>query len=431
MSSLDTGLTPQLKAERDGRILGADGVRALATLWVFTAHIRFLLQPPSGNGPFIFDFVSRGELGVPIFFVLSGMLLSRPFWKAYLADRPMPDLKDYAIRRLVRIVPAYLVCLSITYLLLFGLSGDRLVPVAISALFLNSWHWKTFFPFMGNSPLWSIGVEMMFYVFLPLFMLIVFLLRQRLPGIVLCLIGIGCIISFQLIFARNVEIVPAGAISAEDVECYKVGARWFPNRHPVAVFAHFLFGCISARIILHFELNSQRRPRGDATVSSVRWNRYDSLSLVAIGLLLVESMPLILSELPGLWRIAHLIVSMRSQVIHYDFPLFPILVMVLLTLLTQTHSLGRWLDNRFLCYTAQVSYGFYLWHYPIIGWTLKIWPGAKEGDTGQVLMVVLVATAASFAVATISYHIVERPVIQWAQRLRRPAIDRNQVATCQ
>src|SRR4051812_8429119 len=77
-----------------------DGLRALAALSVLAYHS---LLATAGLG------AASGALhfGVPVFFVLSGLLLYRPFVAARMDGAPPPRLRSYAVRRAARIVPAY------------------------------------------------------------------------------------------------------------------------------------------------------------------------------------------------------------------------------------------------------------------------------------------------------------------------------------
>ena len=96
------------------RLAGLDGLRGVACLMVFLYHLRWHAQP-SVTDPLrleLFGFnlerlLARFDAGVAIFFVLSGLLLSLPFWRAILGEATAPDVRRYFWRRLCRIVPAY------------------------------------------------------------------------------------------------------------------------------------------------------------------------------------------------------------------------------------------------------------------------------------------------------------------------------------
>src|SRR3954447_8477071 len=153
-----------------------DGLRAVAALTVLVGHTSFM----SGfNGNSVFGpVVSRFDLGVALFFVISGFLLYRPFVAARLERRPAPRVLRYARRRVLRIVPAYwlaLTCLAIWP----GLRGDVFG------------HWYIYYFFLQNLSLqyiqggitatWSLCVEVQFYILLPFYALGVFALMRRLP----------------------------------------------------------------------------------------------------------------------------------------------------------------------------------------------------------------------------------------------------------
>ncbi len=92
-------------------LAGADALRALACLGVYLAHAGHNL---AGHSSLLNELAAKaGNLGVSCFFVLSGFLLAQPFWKAFRHEQTMPDLRVYAVRRLGRIVPGYVVCLGV------------------------------------------------------------------------------------------------------------------------------------------------------------------------------------------------------------------------------------------------------------------------------------------------------------------------------
>ncbi|MGZ6887953.1 MAG: acyltransferase family protein, partial [Acidimicrobiia bacterium] len=87
------------------RFPGFDGLRALAALAVLVTHVA---DTGGANAPNLFGiFFARFDGGVAIFFVLSGILLYRPFARAHLLDEPRPAVGAYLWRRALRIYPAY------------------------------------------------------------------------------------------------------------------------------------------------------------------------------------------------------------------------------------------------------------------------------------------------------------------------------------
>ena len=99
------------------KLIGFDGVRAIACLMVIMHHIAQRLNPmytPDWLAP-ILNFAVEGNIGVSVFFVLSGALLSYPFWKAFLNDTQMPKAKIYFLRRFARIAPGFYISLTVSF----------------------------------------------------------------------------------------------------------------------------------------------------------------------------------------------------------------------------------------------------------------------------------------------------------------------------
>ena len=137
------GADPLSQPVPSGRISGADGLRAIACLWVFFHHAGIEFDPQDLMWHTVFH--DQGILGVAIFFVLSGMLLTIPFWQAALGQRPWPGLADYAKARLARVIPAYFVCVLACWAI-FPAAPDRGLRILSAFTFTNWAHWRTFFP---------------------------------------------------------------------------------------------------------------------------------------------------------------------------------------------------------------------------------------------------------------------------------------------
>ena len=114
-------------------------------------------------------FTARMEIGVAVFFLISGFLLYRPFVAAHLSGRPSPDVRTYLKRRLLRIVPAYWVALFfaayVFHTVTMPINNAKAVIVYFGFLQIYSSHYILH----GINAAWTLCVEMSFYLFLPLY----------------------------------------------------------------------------------------------------------------------------------------------------------------------------------------------------------------------------------------------------------------------
>ncbi len=121
---------------------------------------------PSGVGMY----TARLEIGVSVFFLISGFLLYRPFVVAHLAAAPKPRTGAFWLRRLLRIVPAYWLVLFISTSLFH--TGVGIGPGGWKAYASHYLFLQIYFPsqdLKGISAAWSLCVEMTFYLFIPLY----------------------------------------------------------------------------------------------------------------------------------------------------------------------------------------------------------------------------------------------------------------------
>jgi peptidoglycan/LPS O-acetylase OafA/YrhL len=159
-----------------GRHSPLDGLRAVAAIFVLLTHAAIYSGLATAGGDTA-RYAQRLEVGVAVFFVISGFVLYRPFVSARLDGRPLPLLGRYAGRRALRIVPAYWLALSVSALAL-GFAG------VLSA--------SGFFTYYGFGQIysqrtltgglvqaWTLCVEVTFYAFLPVW---AWALRIRAPA---------------------------------------------------------------------------------------------------------------------------------------------------------------------------------------------------------------------------------------------------------
>jgi peptidoglycan/LPS O-acetylase OafA/YrhL len=161
------GTATRVGARRDTSL---DVLRTLAALGVVATHARWLARPSAARTGSLWEDIHTSlwvgsRTSVYLFFALSGFLIARPFVTALLDGAPLPAWRDYARRRVARIVPAY--WLAFTAFLVFGFAtGATFINVADHYLLLHN-------EVPGDAgnllPVaWTLGIEASFYVAVPL-----------------------------------------------------------------------------------------------------------------------------------------------------------------------------------------------------------------------------------------------------------------------
>lgn len=142
-----------------------DTLRAVGALAVLTTHTAFQSGDYLEHGV-LGTLLSRLDVGVALFFVLSGFLLSRPWLRAAAEGRPGPGVARYYRNRVLRIVPVYLV--AVVLALCFVTQETRVGAAEwLRSLMLLDIYLEPRLP-QGLTQMWSLAVEVMFYAVLPL-----------------------------------------------------------------------------------------------------------------------------------------------------------------------------------------------------------------------------------------------------------------------
>lgn len=393
----------------DNRLLGADFVRAAACLTVLCHHLaqRMSWNDHLGAVEWFRSFAPIGTFGVAMFFVLSGFLLARPFWQALDRGAAAPSLRTYAMRRAARILPGFWAALAVTFILSITvfdskLDGQLLLRLAAGVFTVAGWHWVTLFPVDVNGPLWSISFEVTSYALLPLGFALLFLAsRWTGRGWQSRLLWVGVIALALLahwLFAKYVRVDMRQR--GWDYGLIGGAKTWMPRFNPFAFFAMFAIGALAGGL-------------------QVRWAQYRSLvfDVVALGAIA--------------WSIYLLGAQMAAPTadgwgwlgIPYGFPWFVLAIGLFLSAAPSSAVVGQLLDNRLIRYVARISFGIYIWHYPVLELIRLYWdPQIDHGQAGDPVRFVVTSTmvaVVTFVVAHLSYHLLEEPVMRWARSKER------------
>jgi len=165
-------------AARPARIEGLDPLRGLAALAVLCGHGYALGgRPVPLTATTVPDWLlTLTPTGVWLFFALSGFVISRPYLAALVEGEALPPWRDYAIRRVLRIFPLYLVCAAVVVVCLDRL-GTRPRDIAAHLLLLHNLVPGRQQAFINVA--WTLSLELLFYASVPL---LAVLLARRTAG---------------------------------------------------------------------------------------------------------------------------------------------------------------------------------------------------------------------------------------------------------
>ena len=375
------------------RLAGLDGLRGLAALAVFGVHYNQIVDVDVQLGPFdLYRLLVNGEYGVALFFILSGLLLSQPFWKSVLHGASWPDTRTYVIRRLARILPAYYLALTVLILLSgYWRYGQAWTDILLHYSFL--FNYAEFSIFSINAPFWTLAVEVQFYVLLPLLFLLLRRYSPRNIVIVLILLSLAAYgLNYWLISSVDKVILWPGSSTLTWIRPY--GA--VVTHSLLAHLPHFFIGVICGALLLHLKTAQTK------SVDTGDW-RFEAVFWVSCGLVFV----LLATELGDLVQIPYG---------RYGLPLVPLLLGAMILSTPFTSAARRLLDNGPVRVLGTLSYGVYIFHLPVlrlVDRTMAEWAlDARE----HFVYLGFISLVLTLLAATISYALVERPALRLTHR---------------
>lgn len=196
------------KASRDttsGQFIAEiDGLRFIAIFSVILFHLNWFITSKTRRaegGDFFTAFLSHGNIGVQLFFVISGFVIALPFAKGHLLNGKLPNLRQYLFRRLTRLEPPYIVNLLFRFALLPLATADtfnELFPHLLASMgYLHNMIYGSMSKI--NFVAWSLEIELQFYLLAPL-VTSVFMIRSKIGRrlLLVALIIIFPIIAYAL-----------------------------------------------------------------------------------------------------------------------------------------------------------------------------------------------------------------------------------------
>lgn len=367
-------VAPRRRGAGSKGIPALDGIRAIAVALVLAEH---------GGIPG----VSGGFLGVDVFFVLSGFLITSLLLDE-LAHRGRIALADFWIRRARRLLPALIVMVLAVVAVrsLFPTEAVATLRDDAVAAFFWAANWafvaqQTDYFSQGSPPsplqhTWSLAVEEQYYLFWPLLVIAVAaVLGARARWGVFALATVGAVGS-----------AVAAILMASDAGVNRV---YFGTDTRVQAL---LVGAAAAALLVR----DWSVLTAGGTLIRTRWRRWAATALSVLGLAGLAALAHFATGSAREFRIGLLIVVAIAAVL-----------VVAPVALDATSPVARVLAWRPLVWLGAISYGVYLWHWPIF---LAL-NGERTGWSGWPLFAV--RCAATIAVATASWWLLEQPIRRW------------------
>lgn len=347
-----------------------DSLRALAVLAVIIYHVDV-------------NYLPGGFLGVDLFFVLSGYLISSLIIKEFRKTGTV-NLYNFYIRRARRLLPAvyFMITVGLVVMVLFNevLLRKSHLDAIFGYIYSSNWwyifHKLDYFDSFGaQSPfkhLWSLAIEEQFYMIFPLLFLLVnrkkkskdgtFKLNKNFLYVVLGLILVSLIAHILLFDINNISRIYFGT----DTRAFSL-----------------LVGVVGAILYPMERLHTKVTPQQNLI--------YSVISLVSIATLI--TVMIYTSEYnTWLYRGGFLLVAILGLI-------------VIISSGKQHTVMARLLSFKPVVFIGKISYSLYLWHFPILVLTT---PVAEIGNTN--IYFVILRVILTFVVAIVSYVFVETPI---------------------
>lgn len=369
----------RLSATGNDRIAALDGVRAVALLIIMAYHF--------GVG-----WLGGGFFSLDIFYVLSGYLITGLLLSEY-QKRGGIKLSAFWLRRARRLLPALLVVLVVVTLFVrfeepTGLYPDFKMDALSSLFYFSNW-WQihtsgNYFVATGPvSPLthtWSLSVEEQFYAIWPLVVLAVLRLTRTFASAVRALL----IVSVVGAAASAVEMAILYSPTVDVTRLY-----FGTDTHAQSILIGAAMACVLTMVQMR---------RAETGMAPVALNRWAGGLLVAVGA----------AGIAGALSLTHFENGTSSFDYRGGFALSGLsaVATILAAVCVPRGPVSRGLSLRPLVWLGTISYGAYLWHYPVY-----VYLDAERTGLSGISLLAL-RFAATIAFATASFYLIERPFME-------------------
>lgn len=360
---------------KDKYLRGLNGLRAIAVSLVFFRHAFYLYSnnislPNTGFNSFFLN----GWIGVDLFFVLSGFLISRSFFQN---KESVKSLKTYALQRFLRIFPAYFCVLALILLGFFPYYQISLESIWYR-IYYHVFFLQDYFSPDINPVFWSLGVEEKFYFIMPLLFFFLQKIKKDKTKVSILIFFIFISLFFRF-FSYELTIVDNNYYS------------FF--RSTRAPFHNCLDPLFLGVLIAYLEHK--------------KWYFIPAKTTFWLGLLGFI-----------LFSASH---EFLAEINHFDAILQPFIISLFFAAIVYGVVFGvelKILENKLTDYLSKISYSLYLVHWPLFFLSHEVTTRLKLSNNIETFFVFLIIYAfISLFFSTILFQAIERPCLKLKEKL--------------
>jgi peptidoglycan/LPS O-acetylase OafA/YrhL len=375
---------------RPERFAALDGVRAGAAYAIMATHVGFEAGRSFGAYP-VAPWLSRLDAAVPIFLMLSGFLLYRPFLIDALRGGPPPDSMRFYWRRALRVLPAYWIAVTVTLGLLSSRPasfGDWISYLSLTEIYTGHDHDSSL------SHLWTLALEVSFYLVLPLLARSLRRSRgnaERIVASQCALFGAMVILSI----GWQVVAMQVPSLGYQATAKWLFGSLdWFAGGMLLALLSVLPDSCASLR-------GARTALRQWAASLGLCWT-------LAVVLYWLSSLPLagpLDLGTPTTWQ------HLSKHLLQGGVVFFLLLPLTAAGGRSSADSpAARVLGGRTARFLGEISYGVYLWHLPMLILIQRVF--RIPIFQGHFWAFLLLTGASSTLIASLSWPFIERPLLR-------------------
>jgi peptidoglycan/LPS O-acetylase OafA/YrhL len=352
---------------RADRYTALEGLRGLAVLMIFLVHFfayynnQAFLQQESSILSIVVRFLNSGQIGVDLFFVLSGFFISISL------NKQKPGFLEFIVKRFLRLLPAHLfiiLCLVVMHKIL------DFTTIFANIMFINIFFYniKTI-----NIVTWSLGYEVVFYTIYGLWNIKLKNIKQLHNMLAFIIVFIG-LWTAQWWGQPLVSLITANIIKIPDM----------------SRFIGFLFGIGLAKLYLNDKLKD-------------KYGKFINSSIFPAVASLIA--------LQWYWEWGRLHKPVYFLIVDFAFSL------VIAGVLIKNKYLNYLLEQKFLRFSGIISYSFYLAHPVVVSLTFHITRGSDKYIS--LITHFILATCITYATSVIMFLILEKPYFTKRKALQK------------